>query len=208
MTKIPSLKLHTGENKILTVESFRKKKDGEYHIKGFLKGEAILSEDVLEKLSAKKNLVIHVGKNLTLNLGDITKDLLLSISGHGKVKVHEQTGAHIRTSGHIKLEMDVQKGGSNTVTDKSAWHIGQQHDGYNFVDQKGGAHLDVKEALGGQSYYYKKAKSMEEVLGKDAIPEDKMTLGTVLFKAFFPVGFQQDWINFRKIINKHPKIDG
>lgn len=205
MTKIPSLKSPTIKKRILTVESFRRKKDGEYHIKGFSKGEAILSEDVLEKLFTKKPIGIHVGKKVTLNLGDITKDFILNISGHGKVKVHEQTGAHIKTSGHIKLEMDVQKGGSNTVSDKSAWHIGQQHDGYNFVDQKGGAHLDVKETFGGQSYYYKKAKSIEEVLGKDAINEPNMTLGTVLFKAFFPVGFQQDWINFRKILSNHSK---
>ena len=208
MTKIPSLKLPITEKKVLTIESFRRKKDGEYHIKGFSKGEAVLSEDVLEKLFAKKVAEIHVGKNIILNLGDITKDFILSLSGHGKVKVHEQKGAHIKTSGHIKLEMDVQKGGSNTVSDKSAWHIGQQYNGYNFVDQRGGAHLDVKETLGGESYYYKKAKSIEEVLGKDAISEDKMTLGTVLFKALFPSGLQQDWINFRKIVSKQPKNEG
>lgn len=207
MTKIPSLKLPTVKKRILTVESFRKRKDGEYHIKGFLKGEAILSEDVLEKLVTKKPIWIHVGKKLTLNLGDITKDFILNLSGHGKVKVHTQTASHIKTSDHIKLQMDVQKGGYNTVSDKSKWHIGQQHDGYNFVDQRGGAHLDVKETLGGENYFYKKAKSIEEILGKDAITEDKMTLGTVLFRAFFPSGLQQEWLNFRKMTPKHPKIE-
>lgn len=208
MTKIPSLKSPTVKEKILTVKSFRKKKDGEYHIKGFHSGEAILSEDVLEKLSAKKNLVIHIGKNLTLNLGDITKDLLLSISGHGKIKVHEQTNAHIRTSSHIKVEMASQKGGYNTISDKSKWHIGRQYDGYNFVAEIDGAHLDVEEKHGGENYYCRKAKSMQEVLGKDAILAPKMKRRTIAYIGLCPEPIREGITALKKAISNSHKKEG
>lgn len=207
MTKIPSLKLPTVKKRILTVKSFRKKKDGEYHIKRFLKGETILSEDVLEKLFTKKPIGIHVGKKVTLNLGDITKDFVLNLSGHGKVKIHEQTGAHIRTSGHIKLEIDVQKGGFNTISDKSKWLIDHQYDGYNFVDQKGGAHLDVKETFGGTNYFYKKAKSMEEVLGKDAILP-KMKRRTKLYIGLCPEIIRDGITALKKAISNSHRKEG
>lgn len=187
--------------KILTESSFVKK-GNTYFLANHPKGEVSVSEEVLEKILSDNRSNVELPQSTVLNIGDLTKFLLLNITGHGTVKINKQLEGHIRISGHTKLNIAEQWNGINSEMEKSSAHIGTQYGGSNFVDAARGAHLDVETFVDGSNSFTKKPRPTSEILTEIEGEQEKMTVGQKLFQAFFPIGFQDDAIKLKDAI-KH-----